>query len=234
MIMGTPILSAVALEKSYHSGSVELDVLRECSFALAEHERVAIVGQSGVGKSTLLHLLAGLDRADSGAIRFGDREVHAMGERELAAFRNRHIGMVFQFYHLLPEFTARENVMMPLLIADEAERAPARADELLVEVGLQDRGHHFPSELSGGERQRVAIARALARGPEVVLADEPTGNLDHENGLRVMEVFERMHATHRTAMVLVTHNQELVTGFDRVLRMRPGGQLERTDQEAPR
>lgn len=232
--MSTPILSAVALDKSYHSGSVELNVLRECSFSLAEHERVAIVGQSGVGKSTLLHLLAGLDRADRGSISFGDREVHSMSEVELARFRNRHIGMVFQFYHLLPEFTARENVMMPLLIAREAALAPARADELLAEVGLEDRGHHFPAELSGGERQRVAIARALARGPEVVLADEPTGNLDYENGCRVMEVFERMHARHQTAMVLVTHNQQLVTGFDRVLRMGPGGQLEPTDQEAPR
>ncbi len=232
--MGPPILSAVDLDKSYHSGSAELVVLRECSFALANNERVAIVGQSGVGKSTLLHLLAGLDRADSGEIRFGDRDVHAMGEIDLARFRNRHIGMVFQFYHLLPEFSARENVMMPLLIAGEATGAPARADELLAEVGLEERGHHFPSELSGGERQRVAIARALARGPEVVLADEPTGNLDHENGLRVMEVFERVHARHQTAMVLVTHNQELVSGFDRVLRMGPGGQLEQTDQEAPR
>lgn len=232
--MSTPILSAVALDKSYLSGSIELKVLRDCSFALAAHERVAIVGQSGVGKSTLLHLLAGLDRADKGAIRFGDRDVHTMSELELARFRNRHIGMVFQFYHLLPEFTARENVMMPLLIAGEADAAPARADELLAEVGLEDRGHHFPSELSGGERQRVAIARALARGPDVVLADEPTGNLDYENGRRVMEVFERMHAKHRTAMVLVTHNHELVTGFDRVLRMGPDGQLEPMDQEALR
>jgi len=232
--MSTPILSAVALDKSYQSGSVELNVLRDCSFALGEHERVAIVGQSGVGKSTLLHLLAGLDRADSGEIRFGDRDVHAMSEPDLARFRNRHIGMVFQFYHLLPEFTARENVMMPLLIAGEAAVAPSRADELLAEVGLEERGHHFPAELSGGERQRVAIARALARGPEVVLADEPTGNLDLENGRRVMEVFDRMHAKHRTAMVLVTHNQELVTGFDRVLRMGSGGQLEQTEQEAPR
>jgi lipoprotein-releasing system ATP-binding protein len=232
--MSSPILSAVALDKSYHTGSVELHVLRDCSFALAANERVAIVGQSGVGKSTLLHLLAGLDRADRGAIRFGDRDVHAMGETELARFRNRHIGMVFQFYHLLPEFTARENVMMPLLIAGEAEIAPERADELLAEVGLEERSHHFPAELSGGERQRVAIARALARAPEVVLADEPTGNLDLENGRRVMEVFEGVHARHQTAMVLVTHNQELVTGFDRVLRMGPGGQLQAMEQEEPR
>ncbi len=231
--MDTPILSATGLDKSYHSGSVELNVLRECSFALRAHERVAIVGQSGVGKSTLLHLLAGLDRADRGAIRFGDRDVHAMSETELASFRNRHIGMVFQFYHLLPEFTARENVMMPLLIAGEADSAPDCADELLAEVGLESRGHHFPAELSGGERQRVAIARALARGPEVVLADEPTGNLDHENGRRVMEVFERLHDKHQTAMVLVTHNQELVAGFDRVLRMGPGGELENADREEP-
>ena len=232
--MAAPILSTVSLDKSYHSGSVGLDVLRDCTFELAANERVAIVGQSGVGKSTLLHLLAGLDQADSGSIRFGDRDVHAMGEIELARFRNRHIGMVFQFYHLLPEFTARENVMMPLLIAGETGGAESRADELLAEVGLEQRGHHFPSELSGGERQRVAIARALVRGPEVVLADEPTGNLDHENGQRVMEIFDRLYATHRTAMVLVTHNQELVTGFDRVLRMGPGGQLEPANQAVGR
>jgi len=224
--MTAPILSAVGLGKRYRTGSEELEVLHECSFALAAHERVAIVGQSGVGKSTLLHLLAGLDRADAGTIHFGERDVHSMSDPELASFRNRHVGMVFQFYHLLPEFTARENVMMPLLIAGEPEEAADRADGLLDEVGLAERAHHFPSELSGGERQRVALARALARSPEVVLADEPTGNLDHENGLRVMEVFARIHERHRTAMVLVTHNPELVEGFDRVLRMGPGGHLE--------
>jgi lipoprotein-releasing system ATP-binding protein len=234
MMGAASILSAAGLGKSYRSGSNRLEVLHDCSFSLAAHERVAIVGQSGVGKSTLLHLLAGLDRADTGTIRFGDRDVHAMSEVELAGFRNRHVGMVFQFYHLLPEFTARENVMMPLLIGGRFAAAGARADELLDEVGLADRGHHFPPELSGGERQRVALARALAQAPAVVLADEPTGNLDHENGMRVMDVFARIHERHRTAMVLVTHNPELVAGFDRVLRMGPGGQLETAEQEVPR
>lgn len=219
------ILHAAGLAKAYKSGRGQLEVLHDCSLTLARHERVAIVGQSGVGKSTLLHLLAGLDRADSGSIRFGERRLDAMGEAELAAYRNQHVGMVFQFYHLLPEFTARENVMMPLLIGRAPDAAGRRAAELLEEVGLADRGHHYPSQLSGGERQRVAIARALARGPEILLADEPTGNLDHENGLRVMDIFAGVHERHRTAMVLVTHNPELVVGFDRVLNMEPGGRL---------
>jgi lipoprotein-releasing system ATP-binding protein len=229
-----PVLSAVGLDKSYRSGAGQLEVLSACSFDLEPHERVAIIGQSGVGKSTLLHLLAGLDRADAGTIRFGERELQGMSEADLASYRNQNVGMVFQFYHLLPEFTARENVMMPLLIGGRAATAVARAEQLLVEVGLGDRRDHFPSQLSGGERQRVAIARALARDPQVVLADEPTGNLDLDNGRRVMEVFERIHDKHRTAMVLVTHNPELVDGFDRVLRMAPRGQLEAMEQESAR
>ncbi len=229
MTTGGPLLTASGVNKSYSSGAGDLQVLRDCSFELQARERVAIVGQSGIGKSTLLHILAGLDRADSGAIAFADRQLNSMSEIELASYRNRHVGMVFQFYHLLPEFTAHENVMMPLLIGRHAPAAAARANDLLAEVGLQSREHHFPSQLSGGERQRVAIARALARDPDVVLADEPTGNLDYENGHRVMEIFERIHTNHDTAMVLVTHNPELVSGFDRVLRMGPGGQLEPTE-----
>ncbi|NKB89846.1 MAG: ATP-binding cassette domain-containing protein [Acidobacteria bacterium] len=219
------ILHAAGLAKSYQSGRGQLEVLHDCSLTLAKHERVAIIGQSGVGKSTLLHLLAGLDRADRGSIRFGERRLDAMGEAELAAYRNQHVGMVFQFYHLLPEFTALENVMMPILIGRDISTAQHRAADLLEEVGLGERRHHFPSQMSGGERQRVAIARALASDPEILLADEPTGNLDHENGLRVMDIFAGLHERHRTAMVLVTHNPELVIGFDRVLNMEPGGHL---------
>jgi lipoprotein-releasing system ATP-binding protein len=229
--MTTSLLAADNLAKGYGEGSARVEVLASCTFDLQPEERVVILGQSGVGKSTLLHLLAGLDRADRGEIRFGDRQLHSMAESERAEFRNRHVGLVFQFYHLLPEFTALENVMMPLLIARNPSGAVDRASALLEEVGLEARASHFPSELSGGERQRVAIARALAAEPDVLLADEPTGNLDAENGRRVMEIFDRLHQRHRTATVLVTHNPELARGFDRVLQMQPGGALEPVSSE---
>ncbi len=225
MVSAEEFLTVEGIAKSYRSGERRLEVLSGCDLALAPGERIAIIGQSGVGKSTLLHLLAGLDRPDSGSIRFRGRELHSLPEPDLAEFRGRHVGLVFQFYHLLPEFSAVENIMMPLLIGGRADGAIDRATQLLEDVGLADRGHHFPSELSGGERQRVAIARALIRRPEVLLADEPTGNLDRENGERVLEIFFQLHERHGNAMVLVTHNPELVADFDRVLVMEPGGQL---------
>ncbi len=223
--MGEQLLRARDLAKSYASGGGRLDVLSHCDLTVEVGERVAIVGQSGVGKSTLLHLLAGLDRPDRGQIEFRGRGLDRMSDLELAEFRNRQVGMVFQFYHLLPEFTATENVAMPLLIGGRPDGAQERARTLLEEVGLAERGHHFPSELSGGERQRVAIARALASGPDLLLADEPTGNLDHDNGLRIMQVFQRVYDLHGVATVMVTHNPELVSSFVRVLAMRPGGAL---------
>lgn len=219
------LLTAAGLGKSYRSGSTTLEVLRDSSLRLAAGEQVAIIGESGVGKSTLLHLLGGLDRPDSGTIHYRGQPLESMSEAELATFRNEHVGMVFQFYHLLPEFTALENVMMPLLIAGRADGGEERATALLDEVGLAGRSHHFPSELSGGERQRVAIARAVARGPGLLLADEPTGNLDHDNGRRIMEVIVRLQQQHGMALVMVTHNPELIAGFDRVLVMGPGGRL---------
>lgn len=223
--MGEQLLRANDLAKSYPSGGGRLEVLTRCDLSIDVGERVAIIGQSGVGKSTLLHLLGGLDRPDSGHIEFRGQRLDQMSDVELAAFRNRRVGMVFQFYHLLPELTAHENVAMPLLIAQRPEGADARAQELLDQVGLGDRCHHFPSELSGGERQRVAIARALAASPDLILADEPTGNLDHDNGLRIMQVFQDVYDLHGVATVMVTHNPELVQGFERVLNMRPGGGL---------
>ena len=218
-------LTVESVTKSYRSGDRRLEVLSGCDLHLAAGERVAIIGQSGVGKSTLLHLLAGLDRADSGTIRFRGRELNSLSEPELAEFRGRHVGLVFQFYHLLPEFSALENVMMPALISGAVDGAKEQASSLLTAVGLEDRAHHFPSELSGGERQRVAIARALVRQPELLLADEPTGNLDMDNGKRVLEMFFRLHESHGNALVLVTHNPELVADFDRVLTMEFGGRL---------
>jgi lipoprotein-releasing system ATP-binding protein len=149
-----------------------------------------------------------------------------MSERELAAYRNHEVGFVFQFFQLLPEFTALENVMMPLLVGRERHGVRERAADLLEQVGLEARGHHYPSQLSGGERQRVAIARALVRDPSLVLADEPTGNLDVDTGLRVMEVFARVQEERGAAIVMATHNAALVGGFDRVLQMQPGGRLE--------
>lgn len=220
------LLDADNLTKSYPSGAGHVDVLCGCSLQVVDGERVAIIGASGVGKSTLLHLLAGLDRPDSGMLRFQGQDLESMSEAELSAYRNRHIGMVFQFYHLLPELSALENVLLPLLIAGERDQAADRAVQLLGEAGLAERVEHFPSQLSGGERQRVALARALACRPSLLLADEPTGNLDHRNGMRVMEVIDELHRLHRTATVMVTHNPELAAGFDRVLEMEPGGLLQ--------
>jgi lipoprotein-releasing system ATP-binding protein len=218
-------LSVEGVTKGYRSGERRLEVLSACDLQVAAGERIAIIGQSGVGKSTLLHLLAGLDRPDSGSIRFRGRELDLMSEPDLAMFRGRHVGLVFQFYHLLPEFSALENIMMPALIGGVVEGAYERAAGLLADVGLVDRAHHFPSELSGGERQRVAIARALIREPELILADEPTGNLDLENGRRVLEIFFQLNERLGNAMILVTHNPELVADFDRVMMMESGGRL---------
>jgi len=221
-----PVISARAVDKSYPSGDEVLHVLQGTDLQIAAGERIAVLGASGIGKSTLLHLLGGLDHPDAGSISFRGRDLAQMDERQLAAYRNREVGFVFQFFQLLPEFTALENVMMPLLVGRETERVRERAAELLAQVGIEARGHHYPSQLSGGERQRVAIARALVRRPSLVLADEPTGNLDVDTGLLVMEVFARLQREHGAAIVMATHNTALVKGFDRVLHMQPGGQLQ--------
>lgn len=223
--MGEPLIVADRVVRSYPSGGTELRVLEGTSLTVEAGELVAVVGASGVGKSTLLHLLGGLDRPDDGAILFRGRSLGELSERELADYRNREVGFVFQFYHLLPEFTALENVAMPLLIGRDHESAEARAREILVETGLGERLTHLPGELSGGERQRVAIARALARNPRIVFADEPTGNLDRDTGQRVLELFRQIHRRHGLAVVMVTHNPELAAGFDRVLEMDWGGGL---------
>ena len=229
--MPEPLLVASDLIKQYPSGATVLRVLDGCSMSVVAGEQVAVVGPSGVGKSTLLHLLGGLDRPDSGSIVCRGRRLEGLAEEELSAFRNSEIGFVFQFYHLLPELTALENVMMPLLIARRPDTAVQLAEELLEETGLGERLHHFPSQLSGGERQRVAIARALIRRPSIVLADEPTGNLDQEAGLRIMQLFSSLHRSHDTAIIMVTHNRELATGFDRVLSMEAGGVLSIAEQD---
>jgi lipoprotein-releasing system ATP-binding protein len=220
--MTPPVLAATALRKVYHEedGS-ELTILDGVEIQVAAGEAIAIVGASGAGKSTLLHLLGLLDRPTSGSVLLEGQDVSDLSARELAAVRNGRIGFVFQFHHLLREFTALENVMMPMLIAGSTRRAAARrADELLAEVGLTARATHKSSELSGGEQQRVAVARALANRPALLLADEPSGNLDTHTSAQLHELFFQLREEHRVALVLATHNPELAARTDRILEVR--------------
>jgi lipoprotein-releasing system ATP-binding protein len=220
------ILEAQALRKLSRGGDgAPIEVLSGVDLAVARGEFVAIVGASGSGKSTLLHLLGALDTPTSGQVRLDGLVYGEQTAAALAAVRNRKIGFVFQFHHLLREFSALENVMMPLLIAGEEEdRARSRAEELLAAVGLAGRMTHRPSQLSGGEQQRAAVARALAADPRVVLADEPSGNLDHANSERLHELFARLAREFETALVVVTHNRLLAGRADRVLSL-DGGRL---------
>lgn len=222
----TAILEAQALRKVYRGGDGSLiEVLSSADLELRRGEFVAIVGASGAGKSTLLHCLGALDQPTSGTVRLDGQRYAELDAESLAAIRNRKIGFVFQFHHLLREFTALENVMMPLLIAGEAEsRARSRAEELLAAVGLAGRMTHRPAQLSGGEQQRTAVARALATDPLVVLADEPSGNLDYANSERLHELFARLTREFETAVVVVTHNPRLAARADRVLTLE-GGRL---------
>jgi lipoprotein-releasing system ATP-binding protein len=220
------ILEAQGLRKLYRGGDgAPIEVLSGVDLAVARGEFVAIVGASGSGKSTLLHLLGALDTPTSGQVRLDGLVYGEQTAAALAAVRNRKIGFVFQFHHLLREFSALENVMMPLLIAGETEsRARSHAEELLAAVGLAGRMTHRPSALSGGEQQRAAVARALATDPFVVLADEPSGNLDYANSERLHELFARLALEFETALVVVTHNRQLAGRADRVLSLE-GGRL---------
>jgi lipoprotein-releasing system ATP-binding protein len=214
-------LSARGLSKTYRNAEVPVEVFRGFDLDVEQGEMLAIVGPSGIGKSTLLHLLGGLDRPDSGTIRVADRELTAMSNDELARFRNRNVGFVFQFHHLLPEFTAVENVAMPGWIGRiPTGEALRKATALLAELGLEARRTHFPNQLSGGEQQRVAIARALLTDPRLFLADEPTGNLDLETSERVFESVRECHVKRGLTSVLVTHNPDLAARCDRVLEMK--------------
>ena len=218
------VLQARGLRKHYleEDGS-ELTVLDGVEIEVAAGEAVAVIGASGAGKSTLLHLLGGLDRPTAGEVLLDGRDLAAVPERELAALRNRRIGFVFQFHHLLREFSALENVMMPQLIGGlDPARAAERAQELLAEVGLAGRLSHRPSQLSGGEQQRVAVARALANRPVLLIADEPSGNLDTHTAEQLHDLFFRLRADHGVAMVLATHNRELADRADRILLLKEG------------
>ena len=225
---GAPaVLEAKRLRKVFVGGDGgELVVLDGVDLAVARGEAVAIVGASGAGKSTLLHLLGGLDRPTAGEVVLEGRSIGLLADAELAAMRNARIGFVFQFHHLLREFSAHENVALPMLIGGaDGDGALRRAQQLLEEVGLGHRLQHRPAQLSGGEQQRVAVARALANAPALVLADEPTGNLDAHTSDRLHDLFFRLREQHGVALVLATHNRELADRADRILRVK-GGRLE--------
>ncbi len=217
------LLEVRDLCKSFLSGDERLEVLSGLGLSLALGEMVAITGASGSGKSTLLHLLGGMDHPDLGSIQLEGREITALNRTELSDFRNRTVGFVFQFHHLLPEFTAMENVMMPLLLrGSPPAKARTAALAMLVDVRLKDRAGHRPGELSGGEQQRVALARALVGKPRILLADEPTGNLDPHTGEGVADLLRSLHASHSLTSILVTHNERLARICSRVFRLDEG------------
>ena len=212
-----------ALNKRYVVGSQTIHVLRDLELEVSQGEMVAVVGASGVGKSTLLHLLGGLDRPDTGAVSVGDQDLTAMADAALVAFRNRNVGFVFQFHHLLAEFDAQENVEMPMRIARVTPaETRARARDLFKRVGLGERLVHKPSMLSGGEQQRVAVARALVMKPALLLADEPTGDLDEPTAATLHTLLREMHAEHGLTSIIATHNARLAVLCDRVLRLEQG------------
>jgi lipoprotein-releasing system ATP-binding protein len=209
--------------KGYRSGSQRLEILTGLCLTVDKGEMIAVTGVSGSGKSTLLHLLGGMDRPDRGSIKISGREISNLNPLELSAFRNQTIGFVFQSHHLLPEFTALENVMMPLLLRDKAGHETVEAaQKMLADVGLDERSHHRPGELSGGEQQRVALARAMAGSPLLLLADEPTGNLDPKTGQGIVELFHTLHSRHALTSILVTHNEKLAQTCSRTYHLENG------------
>jgi lipoprotein-releasing system ATP-binding protein len=217
------LLRAVGLHKSFHNGKQPIPVLQDLNLILQQGETLAVVGASGIGKSTLLHLLGTLDRPDAGALYYRRQDVFKFSDQRLARFRNRTMGFVFQFHHLLPEFTALENVMMPALIQGTENKTAARmAESVLMRVGLKDRLHHKATALSGGEQQRVALARALALKPALLLADEPTGNLDKGNSEQIHQLLLELNAEMAMAMVVVTHNMELASFMEKQATLADG------------
>jgi lipoprotein-releasing system ATP-binding protein len=232
--MNEPVLAAAGLVKRYRSGEKVLEVLRGLELDVAAGESLAIVGDSGVGKSTLLHILGGLDLPDEGTVSFRGRQTVTPRGGELAEYRNRHVGFIFQFHHLLPEFTALENVEMPHRIGRRPGDPSKPAREILMRLGLAERLSHRPSALSGGEQQRVAIARAVASGPAIVLADEPTGNLDPGTGASVFRMLRELQAERGFGLIVATHSGRVAGGCDRMLRLTEGTLRPMADGEAMR
>ena len=221
--MNTALLSCQNITKFYQEGTQQMEVLKQVSFSMQPSELVAIVGSSGSGKSTLLHTLGGLDQPSSGEVFIKEQSLQQMTPNALAKLRNQYLGFVYQFHHLMADFTALENVMMPMLIGQQNKtEAQDRAEQILSAVGLQHRISHRPSALSGGERQRVAIARALVNNPALVLADEPTGNLDHKTTESIFELIQQLNQEKQTAFLLVTHDLNLAEKLNRRLIMQDG------------
>ena len=218
------MLRAINIGKSYHDGARnELHVLNNISFSLDRGETVAIIGSSGSGKTTLLNILGGLDEPTNGQILLNDLDVHKLSEKQRCLTRNKHFGFIYQFHHLLPEFSAVENVAMPLLIhGDSVDAARERAEKVLDDVGLKNRIHHKPSELSGGERQRAAIARALIHQPDCILADEPTGNLDRKNAEQAIELITDLNKEYNTSLVIVTHDLKIAERMSSIYTLEDG------------
>lgn len=227
--MTEAVLEARQVQKSFQQGPVTLDVLRGINVAINAAERLAIVGASGSGKTTLLQILGGLDRPSNGHVLVDGRDIHSLSERERGELRNRALGFVYQFHHLLPEFSALENVAMPLLVRRmPTGDAKERAKEILTRVGLGQRLDHRPHQLSGGERQRAAVARALVTQPKLVLADEPTGNLDGKNAEQVFQLMLELNRERQTSLVVVTHDLRIAARMDRALEIE-GGMLREVD-----
>jgi ABC-type lipoprotein export system ATPase subunit len=221
--MNETSVEAAGLYKVYWDGGRKLEILRNVSLSINKGEGVAIWGPSGSGKTTLLNLLSGLDRPDGGSVKLGGTDIHSLKEAEKAEFRNRKIGFIFQFYHLLPEFTALENVMLPALIGGEPKaKAREKSEALLARVGLKERAGHFPNMLSGGEQQRVAIARALVNEPEFLFCDEPTGNLDIKMGLEIASLLRDVFREKGKTVVMVTHDERIAKMADRTWNLVSG------------
>jgi len=217
------VLQCENLSKAYDSGPATVEVLKNINLSVAEKSRVAIVGASGSGKSTLMHLLGGLDVPNSGKVTVCGNDMSALSDAARGALRNQSLGFIYQFHHLLPEFTALENVAMPLLLRDGSiADAETQAEEILSKVGLQSRVMHKPTELSGGERQRVAIARALVTRPKVILADEPTGNLDSKNAMHVQNEMLELNKEMNTAVIIVTHDSQIAESMDEIYTLEDG------------
>ena len=222
--MSDTVLEVSGLNKVFSQGDINVEVLKKVDLAVDKGERHAIIGASGAGKSTLLHLLGGLDRASGGSIRVMGQELEDLSERKLGLLRNRHLGFIYQFHHLLPEFDALDNIRMPLLIRREKEPSVTeKAMSLLCDVGLEHRARHKPGELSGGERQRIALARALVTDPACVLADEPTGNLDEKTAASMLDLMLQLNQSRNTALVIVTHDMHIANSMQFIWEMHDGG-----------